>query len=209
MQVGPPPHKWRPPASQDRPDQYGGDCRQEGGGRLRAGRGRDALLGGGQRERGRRAKPKAGDLRAGPADHAGAGRDPKIPGARCKGSALAVTSTARHNGASGARVLGCLFIGSRRFATWCCCPAVFLFRSLRPAVDPGGGRPNGRGGVPLGRRPWGRRCWGRGVWGAGHAGSGCRTASPWAVAAAGGQHVTAHLAVVDAVAGDLPAVIDL
>jgi hypothetical protein len=132
---------------------------KEGGGRKRAGRGCDAL-GGGQRERGRRAKPKAGDLRAGPADHAGAGRDSKIPGARCKGSALAVTSTARHNGASGARVLGCLFIGSRRFARWCCCPAVFLFRSLRPTVDSGGGRPNGRGGVPLGRRRWGRRCWG-------------------------------------------------
>ena len=64
------------------------------GGRLRAGRGCDALLGGGQRERGRRAKPKAGDLRAGLADHAGAGSDSKIPSARCRGSALAVTSTA-------------------------------------------------------------------------------------------------------------------
>jgi hypothetical protein len=67
---------------------------KEGGGRLRAGRGCDALLGGGQYERGRQAKPKAGDLRTGPADHAGAGRDSKIPSARCKGSALAVTSTA-------------------------------------------------------------------------------------------------------------------
>jgi hypothetical protein len=66
---------------------------KEGGGRKRAGRGCDAL-GGGQRERGRRAKPKAGDLRAGPADHAGAGSDSKIPSARCRGSALAVTSTA-------------------------------------------------------------------------------------------------------------------
>jgi hypothetical protein len=133
---------------------------KQGGGRKRAGRGCDTLLGGGQRERGSRAKPKAGDLRAGPGRPCWCGQGFEDPGARCKGSALAVTSTTRHNEASGARVLGCLFIGSRRFARWCCCPAVFLFRSLRPTVDSGGGRPDGRGGVPLGRRPWGRRRWG-------------------------------------------------
>jgi len=69
-------------------------------------------------------------------------------------------------------------------------------------------------GLTVGRRPAGAAAMGSPVLGARrlgcrHAGSGCRTASPWAVAAAGGQQVTAHLAVVDAVAGDLPAVIDL